>query len=161
MKKHLLLLLVLLLTNANVNASDNYSTYVKKLATCSPYKMTAPAMFGLKTDSEILGLKNGYCQLKEVTYTYNLPKGVDFSSLTNKQLERYMVPDTASHYNLTKKQLADYRQFLISEMKKAQNNTSTSITVSTNQRSIKSVKNYKYQNGRWVNTNMESYLMYE
>lgn len=160
MKKYLLLLLMLLLTNASVKASDNYNAYVKNLATCSPYKLTTYVMFGLRTDSEILGLKNGYCQLKEVSYTYNLPKGVDFSSLSDQQLKSYMVPDTASLYNLSRNQLDDYRQSLISGMENAQNDASTSITVSTNQRRIKAVKNSKYENGTWVDVNMDAFLMY-
>ncbi len=159
MKKYLLLLIIFLLASTSVKANGSYNTYLTKMATCAPYKYTTTVLFGLKVEQQILGPKNGYCYLRDIQYTYNLPKGVDFPSLTDEELKEYLVPASASVYALTKEQLIEYRNSLIKQKTKAKNQTS--ITVSTkNMRSIKAVKNYEYKDGKWVKVNMDSYLMY-
>ena len=159
MKKFLLLLSIVLLTSTSVKAEDSFNTYVNNLSTCTPYKHTR--FFMVQIDQEIVGWKNRACELRDTVYTYDLPKGADFFSLTDEELESYMVPGSASVYRLTKRQLKNYQKSLVNGMKDSQNNTSITISTSKkNTTSIKAVKNYEYRKGQWVEIDTESYLIF-
>lgn len=158
MKKYLLLLVISLFTSTTVKANDSFNTYVKNLATCTPYKHTS--FFMIQTDQEILGWKNGACLLRDINYTFDLPQGTDIFSLTEKQLKAYTVPSSASIYSLTKNQLSEYQKSLINGMKKTQNKTSITVSTQNMHNKIKAIKNYEYKNGNWVGSDIESYLMY-
>lgn len=159
MKKFLLLLSIVLLTSTSVKAEDSFNTYVNNLSTCTPYKYTR--FFMTQIDEEIVGWKNGACELRNTVYTYDLPKGADFFSLTDEELESYMIPGSASVYRLTKRQLKNYQKSLVNGMKDSQNKTS--ITISTSKKNttrIKAVKNYEYRKGQWIEIDNESYLIF-
>ena len=158
MKKFLFLLLISLFTGTIVKADDSFNTYVKNLATCTPYKHTS--FFMVQIDQEILGWKNGACVLRDIDYTYNLPQGTDIFSLTEEQLKPYLIPNSASVYNLNKNQLVEYQKSLINGIKNTQNKTSITVSTQNIHNKIEAIKTYEYKNGKWVNSDMKSYLMY-
>ena len=158
MKKFLLLLLISLFTSTIVKANDSFNTYVKNLATCTPYKHTS--FFMIQIDQEILGWENGSCLLRDINYTFDIPRGTDIFSLTKEQLKPYIIPSSASVYSLTRNQLVEYQKSLINGIKNTQNKTSISVSTQNMHNKVKAVKNYEYKNGSWVNSDVESYLMY-
>jgi hypothetical protein len=158
MKKYLLILMALLFINMNAQANESYNTFVKNLATCSPCRHTS--FLFTRTDQEILGWKNGGCVLRFVQYGYNVPEGVDPFALSQEQLNSYLVPSSVDIYSLTRSQLIDYQKNLINGMKNSQNKASITVSTKNMHNRVKAINHYEYKNGRWVNSNAESYLMF-
>lgn len=154
------------LLNTTVKADSSFSAHLKNLETCTPSKHTIFAF--VQVEQEVLGWYNDSCVIRNVYYTYNVPRNVKITSFDDFELlKSYIVPERFFTYRLTKKQLAAYHRATAGNIGTSGNKSTVKISTKNmknasnkNTRTkIKPCEHYEYKNGSWVRSNRDDLVL--